>query len=59
MGERGGGRYLVVMDNEEKIHFLDYDFVVIVLNKFGFGNNFIPWLKLLLNSQQSCVMTQY
>ena len=27
-----------------------------MLNKFGFGSNFISWIKLLLNSQQSCVI---
>ena len=25
-------------------------------NKFGFGSNFISWIKLLLNSKQSCVI---
>ena len=27
-----------------------------ILNKFSFGSNFISWIKLLFNSQQSCVM---
>ena len=47
---------LVTMDLEKAFDFLDHDFLVHVLNKFGFGSNFISWIKLLLNSQQSCVI---
>ena len=43
------------MDIEKACDSLDHDFLVTVLNKFGFGSNFISWIKLLLNSQQSCV----
>ena len=44
------------MDIEKAFDSLDHDFLVNVLNKFGFGSNFISWIKLLLNSQQSCVI---
>ena len=44
------------MDIEKAFDSLDNDFLVHVLNKFGFGINFISWIKLLLNSQQSCVI---
>ena len=52
------------MDIEKAFDSLDHDFLVNVLNKFGFGSNFISWRKLLLNSQQSRVInggntTQY
>ena len=50
------GGYLVTMDIEKAFDSLDHDFLVNVLNKFGFGSNFISWIKLLLNSQQSCVI---
>ena len=50
------GGYLVTMDIEKAFDSLDHDFLVHVLNKFGFGSNFISWIKLLLNSQQSCVI---
>ena len=50
------GEYLVTMDIEKAYDSLDHDFLVNVLNKFGFGSNFISWIKLLLNSQQSCVI---
>ena len=44
------------MDIEKVFDSLDHDFLVTVLNNFGFGSNFISWIKLLLNSQQSCVI---
>ena len=44
------------MGIEKAFDSLNHDFVVTVLNKFGFRNNFISWIKLLLNSQQSCVI---
>ena len=52
------GEYLVTMDIEKAFDSLDHVFLVHVLNKFGFGSNFISWIKLLLNSQQSCVITR-
>ena len=59
MGRRrgGGGRwYLVSMDIKKAFDSLDHDFLITVLNKFAFGSNFISWFKLLLKSQQSCVI---
>ena len=44
------------MDIEKAFDSFDHDFLVNVLNKFGFGSNFMKWIKLLLNSQQSCVI---
>ena len=44
------------MDLEKDFNSLDHDFLVNVLNRFGFGSNFISWIKLLLNSQQSCII---
>ena len=40
------------MDIEKAFNSLDHDFLVNVLNKFGFGS----CIKLLLNSQQSFVI---
>ena len=50
------GEYLVTMDIERAFDSFDHNFLVNVLDKFGFGSNFISWIKLLLNSQQSCVI---
>ena len=44
------------MDIEKVYDSLDHDFLITVLNKFGFGSDFISWIKLLLNSEQSCVI---
>ena len=44
------------MDIEKSFDSFDHDFLVTVLNKFSFGSNFISWTKLLLSSQQSCVI---
>ena len=41
------------MDIKKAFKSLDYDFVITVLNKFGFRSNFISWIWLLLNSQKS------
>ena len=47
----GGGGILETMNIENVFHFLDHGFLVTALNKFGFGSNFLSWIKLLLNSQ--------
>ena len=56
--------FLVTMDLEKAFDSLDYDFLLSVLKKFAFGDNFITWIKILSNDQQSCVVnggfaTQY
>ena len=48
--------YLVTMDIEKAFDSLDHDFLLFALKKFGFGENFIHWIKVLLNKQQSCVI---
>ena len=50
------GGYLVTMDIEKAFDSLDYDFLLNALQKFGFGENFMHWIKVLLNKQQSCVI---
>ena len=52
------------MDLEKASDSLGHDFLLCVLKRFGFGDNFITWIKILLNDQQSCVInggfaTQY
>ena len=44
--------YLVTMDTEKALDSLDHDFLLFVLKKFGFGENFMHWIKVLLNKQQ-------
>ena len=44
--------YLVTMDIEKALDSSDQDFLLSVWLKFGFGKNFIHWIKELLNNQQ-------
>ena len=37
--------YLVTMDKEKAFDSLDHSFVISVLKQFGFGENFIDWIK--------------
>ena len=47
--------YLVAMDIEKAFDSLNHGFLLSVLKKFGFAENFIRWINVLLNNQQSCV----
>ena len=48
--------YLVTMDIEKAFDSLDHDFLLSAFKKIGLGENFIHWIKVLLNKQQSCVI---
>ena len=50
--------YLVTMDIEKAFDSLDHDFILSVLRKFSFRENFIYCIKVLLNDQQSCVINK-
>ena len=44
------------MDIEIAFDSLDHNFLISTLEKYGFGQNFILWIKILLNDQESCVI---
>ena len=48
--------FLVTMDIEKAFDSLDHNFLISNLEKYGFGQNFIIWVKILLNDQESCVI---
>ena len=48
--------YLVSVDMEKAFDSVDHTFIISTLRKYGFGPNFIQWIKVLLNKQVSCVM---
>ena len=50
--------YLVTMDIVKAFDSLDHDFLIYVLTKSGFRNNFIKWVKVLSNNQESCVVNR-
>ena len=49
--------FLVTMDIEKAFDSLDHTFVISVLKKIGFGNNFISWIETLISKQESCVIS--
>ena len=49
--------FVVTMDIEKAFDSLDHTFVISVLKKFGFGNNFISWIETLISKQESCVIS--
>ena len=44
------------MDIEKPFDSLDHYFLISALEKYGFGKNFISWVKILLKHQESCVL---
>ena len=48
--------FLVTMDLEKAFDSLDHKFLISVLKKFGFGQNFISWIEIILKNQESCVI---
>ena len=56
--------FLVTMDIEKAFDPVDHTFLISVLKKFGFGNNFVNWIETLISKQEPCVInggstTQY
>ena len=49
------GGYLLTIDIEKAFDSLDHTFLFNVLKKFGFGDDFVDWVKILYNNQESCV----
>ena len=48
--------FLVPMDIEKAFDSLDHNFLISTLEKYGFGQNFILWVEILLKDQESCVI---
>ena len=44
------------MDTEKTFDSLDHNFLILTLEKYGFGKNFIFWVKILLRDQESSVI---
>ena len=47
--------YLVTADIQKAFDSLDHNFLLATLSKSNFGKNFINWIKIILNGQESCV----
>ena len=48
--------FLVTMNIEKAFHSLDHNFLISTSEKYGFGQNFMLWVKILSNNQESCVI---
>ena len=48
--------FLVTIDIEKSFDSVNYHFSIAILERIGFGNEFIEWIKVLLNNQESCVI---
>ena len=48
--------FLVTMNIEKAFDLLDHNFLISTLEKYGFGQNFILWVKILLNDQKLFVI---
>ena len=48
--------YLVTIDIEKAFDSVDHTFLCATLRKFGFGENYIKWIQILLKGEESCVM---
>ena len=49
-------RYLVAIDSEKAFDSLNHNFLITASEHYGFGNDFIDWIKILLKNQESCVI---
>ena len=47
---------LLAIDIEKAFDSLEQDLLIAALEKDGFGGEFLNWIKILLNDQQSCVI---
>ena len=48
--------YLMTIDFEKPFDSMNHAFLIAALKKYGFGHNFIDWIKILLNNQELCVI---
>ena len=47
--------YIVTVDIEKVFDSLSNSFLLACVKKFGFGHDFIRWVKIILKSQESCI----
>ena len=47
---------LFAADIEKAFDSVDHNFMFAALKRFGFGNDFVQWIKTIFKSCQSCVM---
>ena len=48
--------YMLTIYIEKAFDSVNHNFLFATLDKFGFGTEFLSWIKVLQNKQESCVM---
>ena len=48
--------FLLTIDIEKAFNIVDYPFLYAALSKIGFDKEFIDWIKVLNNGQESCII---
>ena len=51
------GGFLMTVDIEKAFDSVSHLFLITVLEKFGFGQDSIKWIKIMLNNKESCVIS--
>ena len=47
--------FILTVDLQKAFDSIDHYFLIACLEKFGFGTNFLAWISILLNKNESCV----
>ena len=48
--------FVVIVDIEKAIDSFNHCFLLKILRKFGFGIDFVGWIKTILKIQESCII---
>ena len=48
--------YIVIVDTGKAFDSLSHSFLLVCLKKYGYGNEFIKWVEMLLECQESCII---
>ena len=47
---------LATIDIQKAFDSVDHAFIISTLERYGFGNKFVRWVKILLKNQESCII---